>query len=281
MKTIPKVPATQNIEELQKLTGLICECIQPEMVILLGHYAGMKISSILKGYELLILTKNNPKLSYRELLHYLNLHNNPEERKEKYIAIYLFTTDFVRQMSPQSYFFTSARREGILLYQSENCDLKERTKYKPTRVYQNIRKDVETSLTTGKFILTDAIRHQESQHYRLAAFYLYLATIQFIRAVSLVHYGFIPDENEELSIAYSKIRYCSQELSDLWEKSGKLTSIQMFGRLLSYYHHTKMEKFFIKHSDTLPEYVDKLQDLEKASEMFCTERLHFLEKLQY
>ena len=33
MKTIPMVPACQNMEELHKLTDLICEYIHPQMVI--------------------------------------------------------------------------------------------------------------------------------------------------------------------------------------------------------------------------------------------------------
>lgn len=68
MKTIPMVPACQNMEELHKLTDLICECIHPQMVILFGYYAGMDFHNALKGYEMLVITEEKPMITVRELV---------------------------------------------------------------------------------------------------------------------------------------------------------------------------------------------------------------------
>ena len=74
MKTIPMVPACQNMEELHKLTDLICEYIHPQMVILFGYYAGMDFHNALKGYEMLVIMEEKPTLTVRELVGYLKTH---------------------------------------------------------------------------------------------------------------------------------------------------------------------------------------------------------------
>ena len=76
MKTIPMVPACQNMEELHKLTDLICEYIHPQMVILFGYYAGMDFHNALKGYEMLVIMEEKPTLTVRELVGYLKTHYN-------------------------------------------------------------------------------------------------------------------------------------------------------------------------------------------------------------
>ena len=138
MKTIPMVPACQNMEELHKLTDLICEYIHPQMVILFGYYAGMDFHNALKGYEILVIMEEKPTLTVRELVGYLKTHYPLDNRKEKNLSLHIFTAEFIHHRTSLSYFFYAIRKEGILLYESENCILKESVAYKPTRSYQQI-----------------------------------------------------------------------------------------------------------------------------------------------
>ena len=71
MKTIPFVPACQNMEEIQKLAVLITDFIHPEMIVLFGRYAGMPSYDIRGGYELLILTANQLAVGVKEVMGYL------------------------------------------------------------------------------------------------------------------------------------------------------------------------------------------------------------------
>ena len=138
MKTIPMVPACQNMEELHKLTDLICEYIHPQMVILFGYYAGMDFHNALKGYEMLVIMEEKPTLTVRELVGYLKTHYPLDNRKEKNLSLHIFTAEFIHHRTSLSYFFYAIRKEGILLYESENCILKESVAYIPTRSYQQI-----------------------------------------------------------------------------------------------------------------------------------------------
>ena len=136
MKTIPFVPACQNMAEIQKLTVLITDFIHPEMIVLFGRYAGMPLYDIRGGYELLILTEAQPSVSVKELTGYLATHFPLQERKEPNIALHLLTVGFVHHRSSQSYFLYTIRKEGILLYKNESCKLRDVVYYKPVRSYR-------------------------------------------------------------------------------------------------------------------------------------------------
>ena len=82
MKTIPFVPACQNMEEIQKLAVLITDFIHPEMIVLFGRYAGMPSYDIRGGYELLILTANQLAVGVKEVMGYLAMNFPEKDRKD-------------------------------------------------------------------------------------------------------------------------------------------------------------------------------------------------------
>lgn len=102
------------------------------MVILFGYYAGMDFHNALKGYEMLVIMEEKPTLTVRELVGYLKTHYPLDNRKEKNLSLHIFTAEFIHHRTSLSYFFYAIRKEGILLYESENCILKESVAYKPT-----------------------------------------------------------------------------------------------------------------------------------------------------
>lgn len=79
------------------------------------------------------------------------------------------------------------------MYESENCILKESVAYKPTRSYQQIVGLSDQCLALGRAFLQDAQRHIDGGIPRLAAYYLYQAVVQFLRAGNMVHYGFLAE----------------------------------------------------------------------------------------
>ena len=102
------------------------------------------------------------------------------------------------------------------MYESENCILKESVAYKPTRSYQQIVGLSDQCLALGRAFLQDAQRHIDGGIPRLAAYYLYQAVVQFLRAGNMVHYGFLAEGREDLVTTYLKIRYCTKEIAALW-----------------------------------------------------------------
>ena len=279
MKTIPMVPACQNMEELHKLTDLICEYIHPQMVILFGYYAGMDFHNALKGYEILVIMEEKPTLTVRELVGYLKTHYPLDSRKEKNLSLHIFTAEFIHHRTSLSYFFYAIRKEGILLYESENCILKESVAYKPTRSYQQIVGLSDQCLALGRAFLQDAQRHIDGGIPRLAAYYLYQAVVQFLRAGNMVHYGFLAEGREDLVTTYLKIRYCTKEIAALWYGDGQLAEWTLFGRLQSFSYKTRFSYPYTVNSDLLTRCLTFTCKTEKVIKKFCKERIKFLETL--
>ena len=279
MKTIPMVPACQNLEELQKLTTLVCECIHPEMVILFGHYAGMSFQEIRSGYEMLILVKEPSPISVRELTGFLKDRYAIEDRKEKNLSFHIFESEFAYHRSSLSYFFYIIRNEGILLYQNKTSKLTEKAHYKATRTHHLVAGFSEQCRALGKAFMQDAQRHADNGIPRLAAYNLYQAVVQFLRAANVAHYGFLPGEKEDLVSQYLRIRYCSKEIADLWKGEEKLSEWRMFGRIQSFSYKARFSYPYPLNSDLLLSCLSFAYKTEKAVEKFCQERVQFLESL--
>ena len=171
MKTIPFVPACQNMEEIQKLAVLITDFIHPEMIVLFGRYAGMPSYDIRGGYELLILTANQPAVGVKEVMGYLAMNFPEKDRKEPYLSLHLLTVVFVHHHSSQSHFLYTIRKEGVLLYKNESCKLKDKVCYKPVRSYRQAEGYSDQCLALGRAFLQDARRQQQSGIPRMSAFY--------------------------------------------------------------------------------------------------------------
>lgn len=278
IENIPLVPACEHTAELNRLTLLICEYIQPEVIILYGHYARTPAASPHKGYEMLILTETSHGPSSQEVCAYLNVHYPIEERQEQMLSLCLFTTDIVRKMTSRSYFLYNIRIEGILLYQNENCHLPDRLKWKPTRAYGHLLTHAGRSLNLSKTLAEDAERNFRNGNYRLTAFYLFQAIREFIYAVLYTQYGFIPEINGNIYTAYEYIHHCSEPLIRL-DSSENIPLYQLLKRLSCLYELSLSENPYIN-PDVLPLYLEKLKSLEIAAGQFYTEKIQLLGSLQ-
>lgn len=276
MKTIPMVPACQYMVELQRLTALICEYIHPEMVILFGYYAGMSFRNVSGGYEMLILVNDLRPVSVRELTAYLKEREGLEKRQEKHIDLHIYTVDFVQRHASFSYFFYIIQQEGVLLYENKLFKLK-KIHYKATRSYHFAVGFTGQCLALGKALMQDAQRHFDSGIPRLAAYYLYQAVLQFLRAGNGIHYGFFSKEKEDLITLYLKIRFCSEEIADLWNGDGtSFSEWRLFGRIQSFGYKARFSYPYSVSPDLLGRCMEMAYKIEWAIEHFCQERTQFL-----
>jgi len=279
MKIIPMVPACQNMAELKKLTDLVCECVHPDMIVLFGHYAGMNEVCIHRGYEFLVITREPQSETYRDVLSYINEHHPQEVRTEKYLSVYLFTVDSVQQMTSRSYFLMSIRREGILLYRSEECSIQEHHKWKPNYALRHTANFTGHAMKMGKALLADAERNYEMQIYRLTAFYLYQAAIEFTHAAVFAHYGFLPNQSKDLFNSYMHIRQCTKELAELWNTPRDETGVSLLRRLAGYKRYISAD-YVNANPDSLSQCIEKVKILQIIAERFCSEKLLLLKNLQ-
>ena len=205
---------------------------------------------------MLVIMEEKPTLTVRELVGYLKTHYPLDNRKEKNLSLHIFTAEFIHHRTSLSYFFYAIRKEGILLYESENCILKESVAYKPTRSYQQIVGLSDQCLALGSAFL------QAAQ-----------------RAGNMVHYGFLAEGREDLVTTYLKIRYCTKEIAALWYGDGQLTEWTLFGRLQSFSYNTRFSYPYTVNSDLLTRCLTFTCKTEKVIKKFCKERIKFLETL--
>ena len=151
--------------------------------------------------------------------------------------------------------------------------------YIPTRSYQQIVGLSDQCLALGRAFLQDAQRHIDGGIPRLAAYYLYQAVVQFLRAGNMVHYGFLAEGREDLVTTYLKIRYCTKEIAALWYGDGQLTEWTLFGRLQSFSYKTRFSYPYTVNSDLLTRCLTFTCKTEKVIKKFCKERIKFLETL--
>lgn len=271
MKILPSVPACQNIMELKRLAELTEEYVHPELIILFGYYAGMSLACTHRGYELLVITKEVPDVTYLQTLNYLQKHAPVEERMEKHLSVYLFPQEFFLQMTSRSYFFSSIRQEGFLLYRRTACPIPNRVKWKPEMACRQLTAYTERLLPPGKGLLEDAHRNFEKQLYRLSAFYLYQAALVYTHCIAFAYYGFLPETKNNLFVDYAYIRNCSEALAKLWATPHDASGIQLFKRLNSY------KRLSAEHLQLQPEQLqiclEKLNDFHDITEHFCRDRI--------
>lgn len=268
-----------NADEIKKITDLICDVLQPEMIILFGQYAGMPPTNILKGYEFLILHRETSPVLLRELRHSINLHLPLEERQEKSLSLNLFPVDLVIHKSYLSYFLLTIRQQGVLLYTNNRYNLLEKVRFQPQRIYEHTLKQTTKCLSIGKAFLENAQYNWEKNTWPLTAFHLYQAALQLMQAIMFVHFGFIPNATEDLLTFYSHIRYCSEELNGLWDGDDNLSGWRFFSRLQHFHKQALSSEEFHTSPILLSDCLKRTHLFRLTAENFCQEKLAFLKNL--
>lgn len=221
MKTFEMLPMHRNADELLKITELIKECVQPVSVILYGHYAETKFANITGGYELLVITEHTISLQIGDVYNYINQHYPKEKRTEKGLFIYLLSTGFMNSAREYNYFLNTILSEGVMLYCAENFrinDQKLNLKKIITKTVYESTQNIELGNTLLQFASQSIANNAPHQ----AIFLLYQATRVFLTGIANVFCGFIPLERGNLYHIYSWIRFCQQELAEVWNFNNPL-----------------------------------------------------------
>lgn len=105
MKTPLSMPDTDIVNELKKITGLICDLIDPAFVILFGEYAEMKFRNAVGGYELLVLTTKPAAVPTTGVNIYVNEQYPVEERIEKQLVIHIRSLERANHERHHNFFY--------------------------------------------------------------------------------------------------------------------------------------------------------------------------------
>lgn len=278
MKTPILMPDTNIVNELKKITALICDLIDPAFVILFGEYADMKFQNAAGGYELLILTVKPASIPTTSVNIYVNEHFPIEERIEKRLVIHIRSLERANNERHYNYFYYIIRNEGILLYNCGLYKLWAKNRFNVKIALENIRKDMEDFITLGEFFYKDACRYFTDQAYRTTVVYTYSAACEVLFAITRIYYGYSISENHKPITTYTLTRHISQDFFTIW-KTEESNYIYSFDHLRELYNHARFENNFKIKAELLSWHLNQVKQLITASKAACQQRIDILSEL--
>lgn len=278
MKTLQFIPAYGNMEEIQKITTLICECVNPLFVILFGHYAGMYLHSPKDGYEFLILTDDASDESMSKIYYYLNENYPVTDRKEKHLSMNLLPLGFVNSELNHNYFLSKISTQGLLLYDSGKNTLWKRNNFNCISARKEVEHISSTYLSLANQFLTDAKQHYSLKEYRSTAFNLYQAARLYLWIAVKVYYGYVPKSHNYIYSTYSLARHISGGLYELWDIAD-IGGKHALNCLNNFKNESRFKKEFNMTTEILTSFILKIQKLAEETTKICEFRMDLLGRI--
>lgn len=266
------------MEELQKIVALIRECANPDKIILAGKYAGMSLSSVMGGYELLVVSPQNPSVKPSEIERYINKHLPPSQRQEKRVFVYTVAYRHLAEGIHHHYFYQRIDEEALLLYDATPSLSWQSGELKIGKAYKASRHNMEQCLGLGKIFMQDAEAACQAQSARTASFYIYQAIRQYLWGIVLVYYGFEIREEHPLYSTYSLARHTSEKLAALWN----LDTLQGRFALMKLHnlnHRSRYSRNFSIPAEKLSKYLEITHIIAQEAEKVCQQRVDLLKGL--
>ena len=190
--------------ELARIVSIIREMApKTELVILFGSYArgdavhdvtlsGRTTYEYASDFDILVIVKS------QSLADQIDLWYDIEDKAGKLpvetpVTLIAHDIAFVNaQLEKGQYFFSDIKKEGVILYDSKNCQLSEPKPLTPKQRLGRARSDFEYWFArANEFYRSYELNLKEDQ-YRIAAFDLHQATENFYKTVLLVYTNYRP-----------------------------------------------------------------------------------------
>ncbi len=198
MKTdISHLPEDKQ-DELRRVTGVIREAVDPEMVILFGSHARGdwvedEETGYISDYDILVIVRSRDAEGGSNRLGQYAERDVARALRHSHVNAIAHRIDFVNsKLGERQYFFTDIVREGILLYDSGCCKLAEAKELDRAERKRIAERDFEQWFDSAcGFLRSFGFNLQEGQ-LKIAAFELHQATERFYSTILLVHTGHKP-----------------------------------------------------------------------------------------
>ena len=194
--------------ELARIVSIIREAApQAEMIILFGSYArgdavedvtveGHTTYEYSSDFDILTIVKSKALADNLDLWYQLEDEAGklPVETPVKIIA---HEIDFVNnKLSKGQYFFSDIKKEGIILYDSKNCQLAEPKELTPKERLGQAKADFKQWFESAERFYVTYQLMLERKWYKHAAFNLHQAAESFYGAVLLVYTNYKPKTHD-------------------------------------------------------------------------------------
>lgn len=207
----PQMPEVNKIE-LQHVIHILQKLMHFDRAILYGHYAGGRMRSELRGYELLLVTCGTPEKEGWELEAQLKQYFLYEIREEPNIHIETACISDINDIGTKSWYYTYIRNEGVILYDNNQAQpFFSKSIFKYTAAYYSTLKRYNYFFGIGSDLLNEAERLWNDNKSQMASIQLSYAGLFLLRAQESEFYGNnIGTSN--LKAIFKRCRHFSREL---------------------------------------------------------------------
>lgn len=273
----PEDMPAEKITELQHILNCLQTQMQFEMAVLYGRYAGGLMHSEMGGYELLLITQNDPELDGWRLEEYLKTEYPVPSRAEQMLHIETVNIHYLNNTNTASWFFWNIRMEGTIVYNSGNAvhGFFNNTVFKHLNAYRAARRSYDYFFTNGSRMLDDAGRMWSEKKLPQVAFMLSYAALFLLRAEETVFFGYFIRTGNMQKI-FRRARHFSKALAAEFKLKNRFDA-EFFDKLAGLRHAPRNHVDF-----ELPEaryrfYLGRLRSMQAIIRNSCERHLFYLE----
>ncbi|MCW3074272.1 MAG: hypothetical protein JWP69_1341 [Flaviaesturariibacter sp.] len=266
-------------QELQRVTKLIVETVDPEKIILFGSHAtntwvedqyteGHITYEYTSDYDLLVVTKEGERKADYEITDQI------ENRLRFRTPVNVITHDIGyvnKQLEEGQYFFSDIQKEGIMLFDAGNMPLSERRELAPAEIKDRAQKDFDKWFSSANAFLKSVSFNLQEKEYKIAAFELHQAAERTYNAIILVFTGYKPkthnlEKLSRLSKSFSK------KVANVFPKNTPQEE-HLFGLLLKGYLDARYKDDYTITESELVELIERVKKLQQIGEEACAQKI--------
>lgn len=187
--------------DLKQIVTLVRESVvRCEMIVLYGSYARGTfvdyderdefgaLTSFMSDYDILVVTSRS---DVREVGHLLDIIDDRYYKRPDYQVPIQFINDDIEKLnsdlSEGRYFYTNIKKEGIMLYDSENYTLERARKLNFEEIRQQAQAYFEEKFCSANEFLENAKFNYSKEWFKKASFMLHQACENYFYALRLVY----------------------------------------------------------------------------------------------
>ena len=279
MKTsISHLPENKQ-QELQRVTKLIVETVDPEKIILFGsHATGTWVEDVyteghityeyISDYDLLVVTKMGERKTDYEITDQI------ENRLRFRTPVTVITHDIEyvnKQLSEGQYFFTDIAKEGIMLYDAETVPLAERRELNSKEIKERAQKDFDKWYNSAEAFLKSVSFNLNEKQLNIAAFELHQAAERTYNALILVFTGYKPKTHNLDKLGRLSKRF-SKDVATVFPRNTPHEE-HLFNLLLKGYIDARYKDDYLITEDELNELISRVKKLQECVKKQCFEKI--------
>lgn len=267
----------KNKADIERILSLLETTIDFDIAILYGRYAGGRMRSEQGGYELLLLTRDDPKYEGWELEEYMKKEYPVDIRAERNLHIETANIHTFNNTNTASWFYWNIRVEGTIVYDSGHAPhgVFRSTTFKHVKAHKLALRQYEYFFTHGSDLLDEAERLWSEHKPALAAINLSYSAQFLLRAEETVFYGdFI--QTSDLQKSFRRARVFSRKLGEAFD-SGSRSDALFFEQLIGLRHAPRKYIDFVLPKWRYGKFLERLRMIQNIVRESCERHLFYLE----